>query len=90
MMNLARWRRLLIGRVVPTLVGLAFLLVGAHRGDLVGLVMVIVGLVPAVTGVAGVSVFDEVREQRAYYRAKRTADIEGDVPAVSARQAIRR
>jgi hypothetical protein len=70
-MNFSRWRRPLLCRVVPTVMGLVFVWVGAHLGDLLGLVLMIIGLAPAVTGIAGVSLCDELREQRKYQLARR-------------------
>jgi hypothetical protein len=52
--------------VLTIVVGLALFTAGVRLGDLWGLVLMIVGLVPAVTGVADVSLLSEIRDERAH------------------------
>ena len=60
-----------ICRVLTIVVGLALFTLGVRLGELWGLVLMIVGLVPAVTGIADVSLFAEIREDRARRRSPR-------------------
>ena len=64
-------RRALVCRIGTVAAGLALFTAGVRIGDLWGLVLMIVGLVPAVTGIADVSLLAEIRDERAYRREQR-------------------
>jgi hypothetical protein len=55
-------------RVLTVSVGLALFSLGVRLGDFWGLLLIIVGLVPAVIGLADVSVMSELRDERAHRR----------------------
>jgi hypothetical protein len=55
-----------ICRLLTVIGGVGLFSVGVALGDLWGLVLMIVGLVPAVTGVADVSLLSEIRDERAH------------------------
>jgi hypothetical protein len=55
-----------ICRLLTVIGGVGLFSVGIAVGDLWGLVLMIVGLVPAVTGVADVSLLSEIRDERAH------------------------
>lgn len=57
-----------IYRLITTTVGIALFLLGVHLGQFWGLLLMIVGLVPAVIGLADVSVVTEIRDERAHRR----------------------
>jgi fatty acid desaturase len=60
-----------ICRVLTIAAGLALFTAGIYVGNMWGLVLMIVGLVPAVTGVADVSLLAEIREDRVHRRERR-------------------
>jgi hypothetical protein len=45
--------------------------VGVHRDEFWGLLLMIIGLVPVVIGIANVSVVNEIRDARAHRREQR-------------------
>jgi hypothetical protein len=53
-------------RLATVTVGLALFMFGVHVGDFWGLLLMIVGLVPTVTGIADVSLVSEIRDERAH------------------------
>ena len=57
-----------IYRLVTTTLGIAIFLLGVRLGQFWGLLLMIVGLVPAVIGLADVSVVTEIRDERAHRR----------------------
>jgi len=59
-----RFMRSVPGRVARVMVGLSLIAYGSHQVSLLGLVMMMVGIVPAVTGAAGVSLIEEVIRSR--------------------------
>ncbi|OFW13427.1 MAG: hypothetical protein A3F70_11100 [Acidobacteria bacterium RIFCSPLOWO2_12_FULL_67_14] len=62
------------GRIGRVAVGLALIAYGATHPSLVGLVLMMIGIVPAVTGLAGVCLLEEVvkgREARLLRRRPR-------------------
>ena len=59
-----RFMRSMAGRVLKVAVGLALVAYGSTQGSLVGLVLMMVGMVPAVTGVAGICLLDEFVRSR--------------------------
>lgn len=48
------------GRVLRLVVGVALIVYGATHVSLVGLVLMMVGMVPAITGLAGICLLEEV------------------------------
>jgi hypothetical protein len=48
------------GRVLRVAIGLLLMMYGATQASMVGLIMLIVGMVPAVTALAGVCLIEEV------------------------------
>jgi hypothetical protein len=58
-------------RLVTVSVGLALFLLGVHVGDFWGLLLMIVGLVPTVFGIADVSLMSEIRDERAHRHEQR-------------------
>ena len=59
-------KRQWICRLLTVSVGLALFLAGVRIGNFGGLVLMIVGLVPTVIGAADVSLFGEIRAERAH------------------------
>jgi hypothetical protein len=55
-------------RLLTTSLGLAVFSAGVYLGELWGLLLMIVGLVPAVVGLADVSLLTEIRDERAHRR----------------------
>ena len=54
-----------VGRVLRIVIGFALLWYGARSESLIGLMLMMLGLVPVVTGVLGVSLLEElIREHR--------------------------
>jgi len=62
------WQRPWLCRIVAITVGLALFWWGVHLGERWGLVLMIIGLVPAVTGIADVSLVAEIRVAQAERR----------------------
>jgi hypothetical protein len=60
-----------IWRVITVTFGVAVFLLGVRYGDFWGLLLMIVGLVPAVIGAADVSLVNEIRDERAHRREQR-------------------
>jgi hypothetical protein len=58
-MHVIDWLRSGTGRIARIIVGFALIYFGATHASLLGLVLMMVGMVPAVTGVAGICLFDE-------------------------------
>ncbi len=67
----SKFLRSVPGRVLRVAAGLSLVVYGGMHPSLLGLVLMMVGMVPAVTGLAGICLLDEIRESR---RA-------GDLPA---------
>ena len=59
-----RFMRSVPGRVLRVAVGLWLIAYGATHASLVGLVLMMVGMVPAVTGLAGICLIEEVIKSR--------------------------
>lgn len=59
-MWLIRFMRSTPGRITKAVIGVWLMLLGALSGTLAGLVLVMVGIVPAVTGIAGICLIDEI------------------------------
>jgi predicted PurR-regulated permease PerM len=57
--------RLLICRVIAVIVGVAVFWLGVRVGGFWGLLLTIVGIVPAVIGAGGVSLLSEIPHERA-------------------------
>ncbi len=57
---LIRFMRSPAGRITRVVFGVWLMLYGALSGTLVGLVLMLVGMVPAVTGIAGICPPDEI------------------------------
>jgi len=55
-----RFMRSPAGRITRAVFGVWLMLYGALSGTLFGLVLMMVGMVPAVTGIAGICLFDEI------------------------------
>ena len=70
MMNHHRSREW-IRRVITVACGVAVFSTGVRLGDFWGLLLMIVGLVPTVIGVADVSLLGEIRDERAHRREHR-------------------
>jgi hypothetical protein len=60
------------GRVTKVAIGGLLLWFGANDDSLVGLMLMIVGLVPVVTGVTGVCLLDEIAREYARSRPRGT------------------
>jgi hypothetical protein len=60
-----------ISRVITLAIGVSVFLIGVHFGHFWGLLLMIGGLVPAVIGVADVSLLNEIRDERAHRREQR-------------------
>jgi hypothetical protein len=58
-------------RTITVTTGVALFSLGVRLGDFWGLVLMIVGLVPVVIGVADVSLLSEIRDERAHRRELR-------------------
>jgi hypothetical protein len=52
------------GRVVRVAIGFALIYYGATHASLFGIVLTMVGMVPAVTGIAGICLLDELIKAR--------------------------
>lgn len=59
-MAFIRFLRSVPGRVLRVVIGLLVVTYGATQASMVGLIMMIVGMVPAVTALAGVCLIEEV------------------------------
>ncbi len=55
-----RFMRSTAGRIARVVCGVWLMLYGALSGTLVGLVLMMAGMVPAVTGIAGICLIDEI------------------------------
>lgn len=67
-MTFIRFLRSVPGRVLRIVIGLLLMMYGATQASMVGLIMMIVGMVPAVTAIAGVCLIEEVvMALRAHY-----------------------
>jgi len=60
----SRFLRSTSGRVLRVAAGLSLIVYGGTHPSLLGLVLMMVGMVPAVTGLAGICLLDEVRDRR--------------------------
>jgi len=60
----AQFLRSMPGRIVLVLVGLSLVVWGSRHPSLTGLVLMMAGMVPTVTGIAGICLLDEVRRSR--------------------------
>lgn len=65
------------GRVLRVAVGFALIAYGGTHVSLVGLVLMMVGMVPAVTGLAGICLLEEVVKTRETHHAARRHPREG-------------
>jgi hypothetical protein len=70
-MTISCFQRPWVCRLVTVLLGVAVFSLGVRLGALWGLLLMIVGLVPTVIGVADVSVLSEIRDERAHKREQR-------------------
>jgi len=61
-------RRPWICRALSVAIGLSLFGAGVRLGGLWGLVLMMVGLVPAVTGIADISLLSEIRDEREHRR----------------------
>jgi hypothetical protein len=52
-----------LGRVVRVTVGLSLVVYGATHPSLLGLVLMMVGMVPTITGLAGICLLDGTRDR---------------------------
>ena len=59
-MTFIRFLRSVPGRVLRIVIGLLLMTYGATQASMVGLIMMIVGMGPAVTAIAGVCLIEEV------------------------------
>ena len=67
-MTFIRFLRSVPGRVLRIVIGLLLMTYGATQASMVGLIMMIVGMVSAVTAIAGVCLIEEVvMALRAHY-----------------------
>jgi len=62
-MRHSKFLRSMPGRLLRVLVGLSLIVYGATHPSLLGLVLMMVGMVPTITGLAGIRLLDEVRER---------------------------
>lgn len=53
------------GRIVRVAIGFALIYYGATHPSLFGIVLMMIGMVPAVTGIAGICLLDELMQARA-------------------------
>jgi hypothetical protein len=63
-MWLVRFMRSVAGRVLRVVVGLSLIGYGSQQASLMGLVLMMIGIVPAVTGAAGICLIEEVIRSR--------------------------
>ena len=63
-MSLIRFLRSRPGRVVKVAVGLWLLVYGATQSSLLGLLLMMAGIVPLVTGLAGICLFDALENAK--------------------------
>jgi hypothetical protein len=68
-MGLVNFLRSTAGRVLSVLAGFALIVYGAIQVSLVGLILMMVGVVPAVTGLAGICLRENVSRRRNVTRA---------------------
>jgi len=57
-MSFIEFMRSTPGRFVRVVLGVGLILYGALKASVLGLVLMMIGIVPAVTGIAGVCLFD--------------------------------
>jgi len=74
-MTMSHLTRPWMWRLITVALGVAVFALGLRLGALSGLVLMIVGLVPTVIGVADVSVLTEVRDERAHRREQRLVSV---------------
>ncbi len=55
-----------MSRLFTAIIGIAVFTSGLYVGELGGLLLMIGGLVPAITGVANISLLGEIRDERAH------------------------
>ena len=55
-----------MSRLLTAIIGIAVFASGVYVGELGGLLLMIVGLVPAITGIANISLLGEIRDERAH------------------------
>jgi hypothetical protein len=67
-----QFMRSMPGRALRVVMGLSLIVYGSTQGSLVGLVLMMVGMVPAVTGLANISLIEEVIKTR---RASRLSTV---------------
>lgn len=60
----SKFLRSMPGRLLRVAVGLSLIVYGGTHPSLLGLVLMMVGMVPTVTGLAGICLLDEVRQSR--------------------------
>ena len=63
-MRFIRFMRSMTGRVLRVAVGLSLVAYGSTHGSLVGLVLMMVGMVPTVGGIAGICLIEEIINSR--------------------------
>ena len=63
-MWVVRFLRSAAGRVLRVAVGLSLVIYGSIDGSLIGLVLMMLGVVPAVTGVADICLIEEIIKSR--------------------------
>jgi hypothetical protein len=63
-MGFIRFRRFVPGRLLRVALGVWLIAFGATHESLFGLVLMMAGMVPAVTGLAGISLIEEVMKSR--------------------------
>jgi hypothetical protein len=60
----SKFLRSMPGRLLRVAAGLSLIVYGGTHPSLLGLVLMMVGMVPTVTGLAGICLLDEVRQSR--------------------------
>lgn len=64
-MRIIEFLRSTPGRIVRVVLGFALIYYGATHASLLGIVLMMIGMVPAVTGIAGICLLDELIKARA-------------------------
>lgn len=59
----SKFLRSMPGRILRVVAGLSLIVYGGMHPSLPGLVLMMVGMVPAVTGLAGICLLDEIRQR---------------------------
>ena len=73
-------------RAFTALGGIAVFTAGVYAGGLGGLLLMIAGLVPAITGIANVSLLGEIRDERAHrLQQRREGRLRADGTSVASR-----